>query len=497
MLTAGIAYSTSEVGIPGPEGSVNRTARHGQDIFVATTRLTNDNKSGNTGIVLTPEIGYVKWRDNTFWTSLDESMGTSHGGITYLPNSYGETQSDLYIVHASCAADICLSENLGGQITLQGKHSQIITTTHVSGYPHGDWPGNSQELSLAGDFNGSLPIGPLRFGATVGGGTKATRSATQGGRNDALEMTVLPSDTISNLSVYSDAGIRAFGGYLYVIERFGADNIMKFDPSKSDQSGAIYQMHLGDNWNPQDMEFVSATKAYISNMNEPKITVYNPMNGKVIINIDISTYTFQPDSNTSPHASDLQLVGSDLYVMLQRRNGFKPGAPTLILKINTSTDDVTDTIALQFKNGYAMAYADGALYVSNPGSAYTAGDGGIEKVVLSTKTVSTVVDETALSRSPNQIVHKSDSRFYVTNYIGWKNVKVVELDVETGTIVSTLPNIKDAFGGIYYDDVDGKLYVGERDSVEMGVRVFKENVQVGAPIKSTNSLPPTGMVVVR
>lgn len=301
----------------------------------------------------------------------------------------------------------------------------------------------------------------------------------------------------SNLSIYSDVSVTSFGGYLYVIEHDGAGNILKFDPSKSDQSGVVYQHHLGDNWNPQDIEFVSDTKAYISNMDEPKITVFNPSTKTVIKNIDISAYTFMPDSNASPYANDVQLVGSDLYVLLQRRNGYNPGAPSLILKINTNTDEVSDTISLQFKNGYSMAYADGALYVSNPGSAYATGDGAIEKVALSTQIVTTVIDETTLGGNPNKIVHKSGSHFYVTNYVGWKDVTVVEIDAASGAIVATLPGVKDAFGGIYYDDVDSKLYVGERDSVEMGVRVFKDNVQVGLTLKSANSLPPTGMVVVR
>jgi hypothetical protein len=301
----------------------------------------------------------------------------------------------------------------------------------------------------------------------------------------------------SNLSIYSDAGIKAFGGYLYVIEHYGADNILKFDPSKSDQSGVVYQSHLGDNWNPQDIEFLSDTKAYVSNMNHPKITIFNPSSGKVISHIDISAYTFMPDSNSSPYACDLLLVGSDLYVLLQRRNGYNPGAPSLILKINTTTDVVVDTIPLQFRNGSGMAYADGVLYVSNQGNSYSIGDGAIEKVDLSTKAVSTVIDETTLGGNPNQIVYKSSSRFYITNYIEWKNTKVMEIDVATGKVVATLPGVKDAFGGICYDDVEGMLYVCERDANEMGVRVFKDNVQVGSIIRSSNSLPPTGMVIVR
>lgn len=306
-----------------------------------------------------------------------------------------------------------------------------------------------------------------------------------------------PSISSSNLPIYSDAGVTSYGGFLYVIEKYGADNILKFDPSKSDQSGVAYQTHLGDNWNPQDIEFVSDTKAYICNMNEPKITIFNPSTGTVISNINISTYTFVPDSNSSPYANDLQLVGSDLYVLLQRRNGYNPGAPSLILKINTATEAVVDTIPLQFTNGYGMAYADGALYVSNPGSSYSTGDGAIEKVVLSTKAVSTVINETTLGGNPNQIIHKSGSHFYVQNYIAWKDCKIVEIDASTGAVVATLPGVIDAFGGICYDDVEGNLYVGECDVTEMGIRVFKDNVQIGPTISSENSLPPTGMVIVR
>lgn len=314
-----------------------------------------------------------------------------------------------------------------------------------------------------------------------------------------LEWMSIENNIVSSqgLSIYSDAGVHSFGGYLYVLERFGADNVMKFDPSKNDQSGVVYQKHLGDNWNPSDIEFLSATKAYVSNMNEPKITVFNPSSSEVLQNIDISTYTFRPDSNVSPYANDMVLVGSDLYVMLQRRNGYKPGAPTLILKVNTSTDAVTDTVPCQFTNGYGMAYCDGVLYVSNPGSGYSLGDGAIEAVTLATKQVRTVIDETALGGNPNQIVHKSGTHFYVQNYIGWKNVKVVEIDAATGSIVETLPDIKDAFGGICYDSTDNRLYVGERDSVEMGIRIFENNQQVGSTVKSANSLPPIGMVVVR
>ncbi len=312
-----------------------------------------------------------------------------------------------------------------------------------------------------------------------------------------MEKVSITSGVVSNdpISIYSDAVLRTFGGYLYVIERYGADNIIKIDPRKNGNASIIYQHHLGNNCNPQDIEFVNENKAYIANSNRPEITIFDPLNRNCTGKIDISIYTFNPDSNTSPYANDLLLVGNTLYALLQRRDGYKPGGTTLILKINTVADTIEDTIPLKYKNGYGMAYANGALFISNPGSPYITGDGAIEQLDLTSKEVTTIIDETTLGGNPNEIVHKTGSRFYVTNYIGWKNVKVVEIDAASGKVVATLPGVKDAFGGIFYDEVTEKLYIGERDSVETGIRIFKENVQVGQIIKT--NLPPIDMVVVR
>ncbi len=335
----------------------------------------------------------------------------------------------------------------------------------------------------------------------------------------------------AGMAIASDATVRAYGGHVYVLERFGADNVLKYDPSvlgsaaarlfvaetdfqsgllewvdvsnntvgTAKVEGVVYQTHLGDNWNPSDIEFVSDTKAYVSNQNVPSITVFNPSTGTATGQIDISAYTFNPDSNTSPNANQMALVDTTLYVMLQRRNGWDPGGTTLILAVNTTTDSVApaDTIACQYQNGYDMAYVSGALYITNPGSNYMVGDGAIERVDLATGRVTTVATEDELGGSPNQIAHTSGSTFYVQNYIGWQSVSVVELDASSGTIVDTLPGVKDAFGGIFFDPVSGSLYVGELDSAEVGVKVFEDNVQTAGPLTSSISLPPASMVMVR
>jgi len=339
-----------------------------------------------------------------------------------------------------------------------------------------------------------LPVDPLDPNYTPKPILFMTQSDLSKGRIQCMS---IDKKTISEpgFPIYQDSKVVSYHGYVYIIEQYGRDNIIKFDPSKSDSSGIIYKIHMGYYWNPKDIGFASDTKAYIANMNKPRIEIFNPLTGEILNGIDISSYTYAKDSNVSPYACDLQMVGTDLYAMLQRRNGDMPGAQTLLLKINTLTDLVTDTIQLINKNGNAFVYYDGALYVTNTGDLFEIGDGAIEKVNLADKVVTEVISETELGGNPYMIVHKSGSVFYITNYIEWGNVPVMEIDVSSGIITNTLPDVKDAFGGIFFDKVDNTLYVGERDPQEAGVRIFRNNLQIGNVIKAENSLPPTSLCV--
>lgn len=298
--------------------------------------------------------------------------------------------------------------------------------------------------------------------------------------------------------VYSDAVIRNYDGYVYILERMGADNVIKYDPSAEEEERVLYQTHLGDNWNPQDIEFISATKAYIANMNEPEITVFNPATGNVIDAIDISEYTVNPDENSSPYANAIALYEDRLYVLLQRRDGFTPAEPTLILSVNTENDRIEEdeNITCTFKNGYDIICVDGILYVTNPGSSAETGDGAIEKIDIATGKVTTILTEDDLGGSPNLIVYKEGDRFYIQNYIGWMDVSVVEIDAGEKKIVATLPDITDAFGGIAYDRENEKLYVGERDQESMGIKIFKNNKRIGKVFSATNSLPPSNITII-
>ena len=169
----------------------------------------------------------------------------------------------------------------------------------------------------------------------------------------------------------------------------------------------------------------------------------------------------------------------------------------MVLAVNTENDAVVDSMVCTWQNGFDMISVDGVLYVTNPGIADSTGDGGIEKMDIATGEITTIIDEATLGGSPNQIVHKSGSRFYVTNYIGWGNVSVVEIDAAAGTVVATIPGVKDAYGGILYDDETDRLYVCESGAGSVGVLVYEENKLIAGPLSTDKTLPPTGMAIIR
>ncbi|NLD91849.1 MAG: hypothetical protein GX639_04180 [Fibrobacter sp.] len=310
-------------------------------------------------------------------------------------------------------------------------------------------------------------------------------------KKQAIENTGFP--------VFHDAMVKTYKKDVYIIERFGADNIIKYDPSKNGKNGLVNQMKTdsAEGSNPQDIAFLSDTKAFIANQNKPAITLFNPLTLTKTGTIDISKYTYMKDRNTSPHASSLEIDGNYLYVLLQRRDGYTYKIPSLILKINMLTNEIEDTVSTVYKNGNKIICNNGYLYVMNTGSySAAAGDAGIEAVKLSDKSVTTVITAEGLGGCPYNVQHKNGDIFYVTVYVTYHNVHVKEIDFSTGNIVAVVPDVNDAFGGICYDKKNNTLYVGECDSLNMGIKVFKNNILQGPVIKTSRTLIPSSIAII-
>ncbi len=193
-----INTTSSSTGILGDEGSHNKTALEEQGLLLLSLRLNREIASDVRRFVLTPQISYSLNKSKVFWTSLDESMGTSHGSISTIPNAYGKLESNLNIVSMSTTADWYITRNIGAVIHFNVKQSVIKANEESSHLSVGhDYPANSQELGIAADlhFTGPMLLA-ISPDAIVAASVNAVRNETDGGENFLLARKIKHEDTL-------------------------------------------------------------------------------------------------------------------------------------------------------------------------------------------------------------------------------------------------------------------------------------------------------------
>ena len=151
-------------------------------------------------------------------------------------------------------------------------------------------------------------------------GTRAYVYCTDFGSGAISTVEFGPPRTAVNTraSVGSDAVVRWFGGQLYVVERFGLDNIRILDPSTF---AVVRQFSVGNGSNPNDIYVVSPTKAYVTRYDKPDLWIVNPSTGGFIGSISLAPFA---DPDGLPEMNRLTYHAGRLFVSCQRldRNNF-------------------------------------------------------------------------------------------------------------------------------------------------------------------------------
>ncbi len=177
-----------------------------------------------------------------------------------------------------------------------------------------------------------------RVGSTAPIETKAyvvTTDFTTGGLSAVDLATRAVSPDVA--SVHSDATLRWWGGRLYVVNRFGQDNIQVIDPAQG--YATVRQFSTGNGSNPQDIAVVSPTKAYVSCLGLAELLIVNPAAGTVTGSISLTPFA---DGDGPPEAAHLALGDGRLFVALQRLVNFVPAETSLVAVIDTRADTVLD-----------------------------------------------------------------------------------------------------------------------------------------------------------
>lgn len=325
------------------------------------------------------------------------------------------------------------------------------------------------------------------------------------GSSATLSGTPPTSACIPCLWVSSDTAARAFGSKVYVVNRYGYDNIQVVDATNGFQT--IQQFSVGHGGNPQDIAVVTSSKAYVSRLGNKSIWVGNPVTGKISAEINLSAYA---DADGIPEAAKMVVVNNRLFVALQRldsSNWYVPTTKSSVAVIDTDTNAVKTIFDLTTKNPVTnLIYnvSDAKIYVGCAGAYQSFGnptpDGGVETITVVDTATDTytpnglVIDENTLGGDVNALAVVSATQAYAlvadasfANYL-------VRFNPTTGVKESTLLTTTAYIPDIALDG-SGYLYLSDRDLHHPGVRVWDTatDTEIGGPIST--GLPPNALAV--
>jgi hypothetical protein len=298
-------------------------------------------------------------------------------------------------------------------------------------------------------------------------------------------------------TVFSDARMRWFGGLLYVVNRFGQDNIQVVDPAAG--FATLRQFSVGNGSNPQDIACVSPTKAYVTRLASSRLLIVNPSTGDSTGAIALAAFA---DADHVPDMDRMIRVGTTLFVELQRLANFQPTGPGVVVAIDTRADTVLDAdpatpgtqaIVLPGANPtttFEYDPASGRILVGCTGQ-YGANDGGIAWIDPATLTTGGyAITESALGGDVLDVVWGSATRSFAIVSDASFNTALVAWNPATG---SSLGTIFSPGGFVLADaalDDRGELYVCDNDFAAPGLYVFA--AATGAPLAGPldTGLPP-------
>lgn len=300
--------------------------------------------------------------------------------------------------------------------------------------------------------------------------------------------------------ICSDARLRWYGGLLYVVNRFGCDNILVLDPAHG--FAFVRQFSTGNGSNPSDIVFVSPTKAYVPRYDMADLLIVNPATGA---SLGVIAFTPFNDDDGYPEMDHAIRVGDRVFVSVQRldRNaGFQPVRDAMVAVIDATADTLVDVnpgtpgvqgIVLAARNpvtAFALDPASGRLLVGCV-NTYGALDGGIEWVNPQTlASDGLAITEAALGGNVSDVAWNGAAHSYAIVSDLSFNAKLVAWSAVSGTTLGTLYSP----GGFSLGDAEiddrGELYLCRNDFTLPGLVVFSTatDAMLAGPLPT--GLPP-------
>lgn len=277
----------------------------------------------------------------------------------------------------------------------------------------------------------------------------------------------------------SDPVARWAFGKIYVVNRFGFDNIQILNPAAN--FATEFQFSVGNGTNPQDIAVISPTKAYVSRLASASVLIVNPANGATLGAISLAAFA---DGDGLPEAHKMLLYGDRVLLSLQRLDNFAPTDSAFVVAIDATADTLLDAdpalvgtqgILLTGTNPNTDLVLDpttNRILIGETGS-FGAQDGGVEAIdPLTLEALGFEATESQLAGDLNDVAVAPNGRAYAVVSDAGFNTLLVRYDRGTGEPVDTLFNP----GGFNIADIEingrGELWVCDRSFGAPGLRVF-------------------------
>ncbi|MBI1797683.1 MAG: hypothetical protein HY076_04455 [Candidatus Eisenbacteria bacterium] len=349
--------------------------------------------------------------------------------------------------------------------------------------------------ALAGCSTSSRIAGP----GAPGGGQQAFIITTDFSTGGLSAIDVDTRAVSANVAaVHSDAMLRLYGGLIYVVNRFGQDNVQVIDPARGYTT--VRQFSTGNGTNPQDIAFASASKAYISRYASTDLLIVDPSTGTNIGTISLAAFA---DADGLPEMARMAIVGPYLFIACQRLTNFVASNPSMVVVVDIRGDRVVDTnplvpgvqaITLAGRNpftDFAWDAIDRELLIGCAG-AFGALDGGIERIdPVQLKSLGFAITESALGGDINGIGWNGPAHSYAIVSDAAFNASIVAWSANAGDTLRTVYRP----GGYNLADCQvltgrGELWVARNQLVAPGVLIFRAGPDTLLAGPLNTGLPP-------
>ncbi|GIW44581.1 MAG: hypothetical protein KatS3mg077_1863 [Candidatus Binatia bacterium] len=295
----------------------------------------------------------------------------------------------------------------------------------------------------------------------------------------------------------ADPVARVFGRRVYVVNRFGGDNVQVLDAA--DHFRTLLQCSTGNGSNPQDIAFRSGLQAYIPLLARAWLLRVNPhpaadCHDFIVGRIDLQQFA---DVDGSPEANQATVVGDKLFVTLERLENFAPVRNGLLLVVDTNTDEVVASMELAAANPFGMTKGltvrNGRLFVALVG-AFGALDGGIEAIDTATLVSDgLVITEAELGGDVTDFVLADDEYGYAVISGPDFSTSLVRFDLKSRSVVTVL-SPRDGLSDLELSP-RGLLFLTDRNLHRPGVRVLRatDGAEL-TPAPLFTGLPPFDLV---